>query len=170
MPKPSLKIVASSSPDEYQRQLKRDVEQMILPIMLNLSHEALQRAGFTIREDVHKFVEKNLVDVARGYKDALYLQTVATKATSEATDIMKASQADFMPSLWVSIAHLILKIGNRGHAIHKDLALAAMAIETEIIVEEDRWGGAAVVEPMSGKMENEMRRRGFFIADMVLVN
>lgn len=153
-----LMASVAKTPEMQQRD---DVESRLPVILSNLSFAALGKCGYEFRKDMTLLLQR----VARDQFADLpewYRNTVADKATDEAMLIMRASGEDDMRALWVAIHHLILKVANQGIDVHKDLLLVCSGIETEIMVDEPRYGSAKRIDDVSAKMENEARRRGWW--------
>jgi hypothetical protein len=153
-----LMASVAKTPEMQQRD---DVEARLPIIISNLSFSALGKCGYEFRKDMTLLLQR----VARDQFADLpewYRNVVADKATEECMAILRASNEEDMRALWVAVHHLILKVANQGIDVHKDLLLVCSGIETEIMVDEPRYGGAKRIDDISAKMENEARRRGWW--------
>ena len=148
--------------------VKARVQRLLPGVMLGLMHESLAAAGVEIRQDVRTFVERSITAGLEGM-DMFMQNRVANKTADEATELLKAPNADTLQANYACVARAMLKIGNEGVMLDSNALTVCAMVEAEQLDFPGCYGPSWEIDRGASRLENMARLRGWFLAAPVPV-
>lgn len=148
--------------------VKTLVGRALAPTMVCLAHEHCRENQYVVREDMLTLTHRSLKAAVKGL-DPLLRNTVLDKASDEAAAILKAANTDGAREMWATVAHLLMRMANRGVRFDADLILVATAIEADLVEFADEYGGMRQIDKWASKMENAANLRGWWLPSLLAV-
>jgi len=146
----------------FELELKLCVETALPSYMFVVLHESMKKNGWVVKGDLEIYAQRALQASVNG-KDEVFQSQIWHKANPESAAILRAANAEELYQTWVALAHAVLKAKARGVAFDNNVLLLATGIETELIDAADEYGGMPLIEMLAARMDNEARRRGWWL-------
>jgi hypothetical protein len=154
-----------------QTKIEQDMVQQCLPgFMFEYLFDNLAREGYGVRMDMKELAGKCSVSplVKEPPLDPFTIRRLADRVQKDGYDVLKNAGTDNIRILVGGLSRMLVRMKNDGIDVNNDATILALGVCAEMDDGVEDWGKKNVVDRVAGKLERNLRDKGYMFKEIIL--